>query len=152
MSLTFQEALASSTLVFDGATGTEIYRRRVFTNQCYDELNLRNPRMIEEIAAAYRDAGVDVLTTNTYGANRFALEKYGLETQVAAINAAGVALARRVASETATEERPIFVAGSVGFPSAETLEKRSRNEIVEAFAAQVDALVKAGVDVVLFET
>lgn len=152
MSLTFQEALASSTLVFDGATGTEIYRRRVFTNQCYDELNLRNPRMIEEIAAAYRDAGVDVLTTNTYGANRFALEKYGLETQVAAINAAGVALARRVASETATEERPIFVAGSVGFPSAETLEKRSRNEIVEAFAAQVDALVKAGVDVVIFET
>lgn len=152
MSLTFQEALASSTLVFDGATGTEIYRRRVFTNQCYDELNLRNPRMIEEIAAAYRDAGVDVLTTNTYGANRFALEKYGLETQVAAINAAGVALTRRVASETATEERPIFVAGSVGFPSAETLEKRSRNEIVEAFAAQVDALVKAGVDVVLFET
>lgn len=152
MSLTFQEALASSTLVFDGATGTEIYRRRVFTNQCYDELNLRNPRMIEEIAAAYRDAGVDVLTTNTYGANRFALEKYGLETQVAAINAAGVALARRVASETATEERPIFVAGSVGFPSAETLEKRSRNEIVDAFAAQVDALVKAGVDVVIFET
>ncbi|MBR4835339.1 MAG: homocysteine S-methyltransferase family protein [Thermoguttaceae bacterium] len=152
MSLTFQEALASSTLVFDGATGTEIYRRRVFTNQCYDELNLRNPRMIEEIAAAYRDAGVDVLTTNTYGANRFALEKYGLETQVAAINAAGVALARRVASETSTEERPIFVAGSVGFPSAETLEKRSRTEIVEAFAAQVDALVKAGVDVVLFET
>ncbi len=152
MSLTFQEALAASTLVFDGATGTEIYRRRVFTNQCYDELNLRNPRMIEEIAAAYRDAGVDVLTTNTYGANRFALEKYGLETQVAAINAAGVALARRVASETATEERPVFVAGSVGFPSAETLEKRSRTEIVEAFAAQVDALVKAGVDVVLFET
>ena len=152
MSLSFQEALASSTLVFDGATGTEIYRRRVFTNQCYDELNLRNPRMIEEIAAAYRDAGVDVLTTNTYGANRFALEKYGLETQVAAINAAGVALARRVASETSTEERPIFVAGSVGFPNAETLEKRSRTEIVEAFATQVDALVKAGVDVVVFET
>ena len=152
MPLTFSKALASSTLVFDGATGTEIYRRRVFTNQCYDELNLRNPRMIEEIAAAYRDAGVDVLTTNTYGANRFALEKYGLETQVAAINAAGVALARRVASETSTEERPVFVAGSVGFPNAETLEKRSRTEIVEAFAAQVDALVKAGVDVVIFET
>lgn len=152
MPLTFSKALAASTLVFDGATGTEIYRRRVFTNQCYDELNLRNPRMIEEIAAAYRDAGVDVLTTNTYGANRFALEKYGLETQVAAINAAGVALARRVASETSTEERPIFVAGSVGFPSAETLEKRSRTEIVDAFAAQVDALIQAGVDVVLFET
>lgn len=152
MSLAFQEALVSSTLVFDGATGTEIYRRRVFTNQCFDELNLRNPRMIEEIAAAYRDAGVDVLTTNTYGANRLALEKYGLEAQVAAINAAGVALARRVASETSTEERPIFVAGSVGFPSAETLAKRSRSEIVDAFAAQVDALVAAGVDVVIFET
>ncbi|MBQ1338061.1 MAG: homocysteine S-methyltransferase family protein, partial [Thermoguttaceae bacterium] len=66
---TFKEALSKSTLVFDGATGTEIYRRHVFTNQCYDELNIRNRKMIEEIAASYRDSGVDVLTTNTYGAN-----------------------------------------------------------------------------------
>lgn len=150
---TFQEALQRGTLVFDGAIGTEIYRRGVFTNQCYDELNLRNPKMIEEITASYRDVGVDVLTTNTYGANRFALEKFGLETQVAAINAAGVEIAKKVAAPRDGDDgRPVFVAGSVGFPFAETLEKRSRREIVDAFAEQVAALIGAGVDFLIFET
>ena len=57
MALSFEEALRASTLVFDGATGTEIYRRNVFTNQCYDELNLRNRKMIKEIAKAAGGGG-----------------------------------------------------------------------------------------------
>lgn len=150
MAKTFTEALHESTLVFDGAMGTEIYRRHVFTNQCYDDLNIRNRKMIAEITAAYRDAGVNVLTTNTYGANRIALEKYGLETRVEEINRAGVEIAREAAGND--EENKIYVAGSVGYPSQEAMEKRSREEILSAYAAQVKVLVEAGVDLVFFES
>ena len=60
-------------LVFDGAMGTEIYRHHVFTNRSFDELCLSEPKLIRQIHAEYRDAGADVLTTNTFGANRVAL-------------------------------------------------------------------------------
>ena len=147
---TFQEALSQSTLVFDGATGTEIYRRHVFTNQCYDELNLRNRKMIAQIAESYRDAGANVLTTNTYGANRFSLELYGLESQIEAINRAGVEIAKEVAGND--PENKIYIAGSVGYPSKATLERRSRDEIVGAYSEQIRILVDAGVDLIIFES
>ncbi|MGI6401349.1 MAG: bifunctional homocysteine S-methyltransferase/methylenetetrahydrofolate reductase [Thermoguttaceae bacterium] len=150
MTKTFQESLQSSTLVFDGATGTELYRRNVFTNQCYDELNLRNRTMILQIAESYRNAGVDVLTTNTYGANRLSLELYGLESQVEAINRAGAEIVKEVAN--LDPERQIYVAGSVGYPSKSVLEKRTRDEIVGAYAEQVGFLANAGIDVVIFES
>ncbi len=85
----FQEALAASVLVFDGAMGTEIYRRHVFTNRCYDELCLSDPKLIRQIHREYADAGADVLTTNTFGANRASLAKYGLEDKVVEINRRG---------------------------------------------------------------
>ena len=150
MVLSFKEALRESTLVFDGATGTEIYRRNVFTNQCYDELNLRNRKMIRDIAEAYRDAGVDVLTTNTYGANRLALELYGLESQVEAINRAGVEIAKEVAQSSL--ERKVYVAGSVGYPSSNALKNHDRETVVEVFAKQIGVLADAGVDFILFES
>ncbi len=149
---TFKEALSKSTLVFDGATGTEIYRRHVFTNQCYDELNIRNRKMIEEIASSYRDSGVDVLTTNTYGANRFALERYGLASQETAINQAGAEIALRVASDSENGTRTVYVAGSVGYPSEETQENRPRQEIVDGFSDQIRSLISSGVDFILFES
>jgi len=151
MNQTFSEALNQSVLVFDGAGGTEIYRRHVFTNQCYDELNLRNRKLISDITLAYFNAGVDVLTTNTYGANRFALERYGAEASAAAINRAGVEIAREIASQ-AGADRQVFVAGSVGFPSVEVLTRRERREIVQTFASQIAALIESNVDFILFES
>ena len=69
---TFQEALAEGVLVFDGAMGTEIYRQHVFTNRCFDELCLTDPKLIRQIHADYCDAGADVLTTDSFGADRAA--------------------------------------------------------------------------------
>ncbi|MCL4192160.1 MAG: homocysteine S-methyltransferase family protein, partial [Thermoguttaceae bacterium] len=63
--LTFSQALARGVLVFDGAMGTELYRHHVFTNRSFDELCLAEPKLIRRIHADYRDAGADVLTTNT---------------------------------------------------------------------------------------
>ena len=73
-----REALRNSVVIFDGATGTELYRRHVFTNRCFDELNLTQPELIRDVHLKYLDSRAEVLTTNTFGANPLALEKYGL--------------------------------------------------------------------------
>lgn len=144
--LTISQALARGVLVFDGAMGTELYRHHVFTNRSFDELCLAEPKLIRRIHADYRDAGADVLTTNTFGANRVALARFGLAEQIAAINRAGAKLAREVADDA---ERPIFVAGSVGpLPSQPQFEDLLEEMIVE----QVEALVEGGADFIIFET
>jgi homocysteine S-methyltransferase len=94
----FADALKDRVLVFDGAMGTEIYRRHVFTNRCFDELCLSMPELIRQIHQDYAHAGADVLTTNTFGANRLALGAYGFEEKLRDINTAAVRLAREVAA------------------------------------------------------
>ncbi len=85
----FQQALNQGVLVFDGAMGTELYRHHIFTNRSFDELCLSEPKLIRQIHADYRDAGADVLTTNTFGANRVALAKFALAERLREIVRAG---------------------------------------------------------------
>src|SRR5436189_5859979 len=75
-------------IVFDGAMGTMLYNKGVFINQCYDELNLRAPDLVRDVHKAYIKAGVEVLETNSFGANRLKLEQYGLSAHVAELNRA----------------------------------------------------------------
>ena len=142
----FVQALSQGILVFDGAMGTEIYRHHVFTNRCFDELCLSDPRLIRQIHGEYCDAGADVLTTNTFGANRMALERFGLAERLAEIHRAGAKIAREVAQAAG---RPVFVAGSVGpLPPHAGYEGRVEPLILE----QVDALMEGGADFIPFET
>ena len=142
----FTDALARGVLVFDGAMGTEIYRHHVFTNRSFDELCLSDPKLIETIHRDYCEAGADVLTTNTFGAQRLGLEKYGLADKVRDINRAGATIARRVADAA---DRPVLVAGSIG-PLATQL--KSEDAIHEMIAQQVAALWEGGADFIIFET
>jgi methionine synthase / methylenetetrahydrofolate reductase(NADPH) len=142
----FTDALARGVLVFDGAMGTEIYRHHVFTNRSFDELCLSDPKLIETIHRDYCEAGADVLTTDTFGAHRSNLEKYGLADKVCDINRAGAKIARRVADEA---DRPVLVAGSVG-PVAKHLP--AEGVIEEMIAEQVAALWEGGADFIIFET
>ncbi|MDP2480649.1 MAG: bifunctional homocysteine S-methyltransferase/methylenetetrahydrofolate reductase [Candidatus Palauibacterales bacterium] len=135
-------------LLFDGAMGTEIYRRGVFINRSYDDLCRTDPGMIREIHRSYREAGADVLETNSFGANRFQLQSYGLEDQVPEINEAAAALARAVAGSE------LLVAGSMG-PLGVRLEPfgpTSRMEARAAFREQAAALARGGVDLFVCET
>jgi len=126
--------------------GTELYRHHIFTNRCYDELNLSDPGLIKSVHQDYCDAGADVLTTNTYGANRISLEKHGLADQVAKINTAGVQITREVAVEAG---RDVYIAGSVG-PIISAVH--SEIKLIEIILEQVSALAAAGVDVIIFGT
>lgn len=142
----FSESLARGVLVFDGAMGTELYRRHVFTNRCFDELCLSEPKLIAEIHQAYCDAGADVLTTNTFGANRVALAQFGLAERQAEIIRAGVRLARQVAQSA---PRRVFVVGSIG-PLPQQPEYAA--QIDGMIGEQVAVLREEAVDAVIFET
>lgn len=142
----FLTALREGVLIFDGAMGTELYRRHVFTNRCFDELCLSDPALIRQIHHEYCQAGADVLTTNTFGANRVALSRFGLAERLADINRAGARLARSVAEGAG---RPVFVAGSIGpLPQQPQFE----DQIPSMLAEQIEALIEGGADFILFET
>ncbi|MDD3952878.1 MAG: bifunctional homocysteine S-methyltransferase/methylenetetrahydrofolate reductase [Lentisphaeria bacterium] len=138
-------------LIFDGAMGTELYRRHVFTNRCYDELCLSDPRLVMEIHQDYLRAGADVLTSNSYGANRFTLKKFALAEQVSAINQKAVALMKE--SVTALKlHRRILLAGSLGPLGLTTQDGCTLEEAADILFEQAHALIEGGADFLIFET
>ncbi|HOY68487.1 MAG TPA: homocysteine S-methyltransferase family protein, partial [Candidatus Ozemobacteraceae bacterium] len=129
-------------VVFDGAMGTMLYAKGIYLNQVYDELNLSNPSLVQQVHREYIDAGAMVIETNTFGANRFKLAPHGLADKIEAINFQGVKIARQVAGDK------VFVAGSIG-PLGIRLEpwgKTSVEEAEEAFTEQVKGLLAGGID------
>ncbi|HEY1554479.1 MAG TPA: bifunctional homocysteine S-methyltransferase/methylenetetrahydrofolate reductase [Kofleriaceae bacterium] len=144
----FAEAIASGPLLLDGAMGSLLYERGVLHTRSYDELNLAQPDLIKAVHRDYVQAGAEIVETNTFGANRIALARHGLADQAAAINRAGVELARAASGGKA------YVAGAVGptgvkFGIATAAERRLARF---ALAEQIDTLVLAGVDAVMLET
>ena len=147
----FLELIKGPALLADGAMGTMLHARGVGFNECFDELNLTKPAVVAEIHREYIEAGAQLIITNTFGANRFKLEKHGLEDRTSAINKAGVELARRAVAATFKD---VLVAGDVG-PLGVRIAPfgRVRPEAArEAFAEQISALCEAGADLIVVET
>jgi len=140
--------LSEGVVLFDGAMGTMLYDRGVFINRCFDETNLSNPGLVEDIHEEYIDAGAGVIETNTFGANRFKLSLHGFDGKMREINLAGAELARRASNGR------VVVAGAIG-PLGIRIEPwgpTSNEEAAGAFAEQAAALVEGGVDIIVLET
>ncbi|HEY3313271.1 MAG TPA: bifunctional homocysteine S-methyltransferase/methylenetetrahydrofolate reductase [Anaerolineales bacterium] len=147
----FLQLLNTTTLLADGAMGTMLNARGVGFEKCFDELNVSNPAVVAEIHREYIEAGAQIILTNTFSANRFKLEKFGLLEKLADINQAGVGLARRVA---AASFKDVLVAGDIG-PLGVPLAPFGRVQVEEArsaFAEQVRALCAAEADLIVIET
>ncbi len=93
----------------DGATGTYLYELGAPLHHCLEELNLTRPELVTQLCRAYADAGSQVIETNSFGANRVRLARFGLENQVSEINWRAARVAR-----DAVQGRDVFVGGSVG--------------------------------------
>jgi homocysteine S-methyltransferase len=135
-------------LVCDGAMGTMLYSKGMSLNRCFDEMNLTAPQLVKEVHLGYVKAGADVIETNTFGASRLRLQKFGLGDKVREINLAGARLAREVAGDD------LHVAGSVG-PLGLRLEPLGHTSLDDArlaFREQIEALVEGGVDLIIVET
>lgn len=138
-------------ILFDGAMGTMLNQRGIGFDECFDELNLTRPALVADIHREYIEAGVQVIQTNTFGANRYKLMRHGLEDKVGDINRAGVELAKRV---ILASFREVLIAGDVG-PLGVRLAPFGRVQMEQAqqvFAEQISALAATGVDVLIIET
>jgi methionine synthase I (cobalamin-dependent)/5,10-methylenetetrahydrofolate reductase len=144
----FLEAVRQSLIVFDGAMGSLLYERGVFVTQNFEQLNVTKPDIVRKIHADYVEAGAQVIETNTYGANRFCLERHGLVGEVRSFNLAGARIAREIAGENA------YVGGSVGptglVPGIST--EWDEAAVEETFAEQAAALAEGGSDLLVLET
>lgn len=143
------------TVLCDGAMGTMLYSCGVFINRSYDELNVTQPETVRSVHEQYLQAGAEVIETNTFGANSFRLERFGLGDRVAEINRAGAALARQCVEAVRQKQgTEAFVAGAVGSLGLrlEPLGKTGLGEARASFAEQIGALAEGGVDVLICET
>jgi 5-methyltetrahydrofolate--homocysteine methyltransferase len=171
----FQAEAAKRILITDGAFGTEIQNWRL-DEVAYagdlglghdqkgnnDILALTRPAVPDAITRAYLDAGADIVSTNTFSANRISQADYGAEHLVREVNLASARIARTAADEAARDGRPRFVAGAIG-PTNKTLSlspdvndpgyrEIDFDYLKEVYREQIDALVEGGVDFVLIET
>jgi 5-methyltetrahydrofolate--homocysteine methyltransferase len=139
---------SGETLIADGATGTLLIGRHEADPHCPEAMNLTHPERVEAVARAYRDAGAEVLQTNTFGASPIPLEAAGLAPRTAEVNAAAATAARRALAGGG------YLLGSCG-PARRPRPGRpvpTDAEVVASFETQIAALLEARVDGLAFET
>jgi 5-methyltetrahydrofolate--homocysteine methyltransferase len=172
-----QEILKKRIMVLDGAMGTMIqrykleeedYRGKRFKDWPSnlkgnnDLLSLTQPQIIQEIHEKYLEAGADILETNTFSGTSIAMADYDMEELVHELNYESARIAKEAAKKYSTEDKPRFVAGSIG-PTNKTasLSPDVNNpgyraidfdELVVSYTEQINALVEGGVDILLVET
>ena len=134
--------------LMDGATGTELQKRGMPLGACTEQWALEHPEALLELQRAYVEAGAQVLVTPTLGANRGALEKFGLADRVEEYNARLTGLTRQAAAGRA------LVAGDLG-PTLHAIPPYGETPfevLVGFYAEQAAALERAGVDLFLVES
>ena len=164
-------------LILDGAMGTMIQGYNL-TEQDFrgnlellqmlnyqgnnDMLNLSRPDIIEDIHRRYLEVGADIISTNTFSAQRVSQADYHMESFSRDIAYAGAKLARKCADEYSTADKPRYVAGSIGptnktcsmSPDVSDPAKRdlTYDALFDAYSEQVAAMIEGGIDAVLIET
>ncbi|HXZ43605.1 MAG TPA: homocysteine S-methyltransferase family protein, partial [archaeon] len=120
MSTDFRNSLREHVLIFDGAMGTSIQDRNLTPDDfagrdgCNEFLVLTKPQVIREIHAGFLAVGCDAIETNSFGASRLVLTEYDLADRAYEINRVAARLAREVAADFSTSDRPRFVVGAMG--------------------------------------
>jgi 5-methyltetrahydrofolate--homocysteine methyltransferase len=158
-----EEALAERVLCLDGAMGTALQGRDLTAADfggeafegCNENLNLTRPDVIESIHAAYLDAGADILETNTFGSTSLVLAEYPpLQDKAYEITRRAAEIAKKVALEKSTSDRPRFVAGSMG-PTTKAISVTGGvtfEQLILTYGGQAKALIDGGSDYLLLET
>ena len=155
------EIINDRVLILDGAMGTMLGAVLGKVGNS-DELNLTRPEIVCDIYRKYLEAGADIISTNTFNGQRISQADYNLQNKAWEMCYRAAKMAREEADKYSTEEKPRFVAGSMG-PTNKTLSMSpdvsnpamrdiTYDELLEAYMEQADALMEGGVDAVLIET
>src|SRR5450631_1333775 len=155
----FLQTVKERVVVYDGAMGTNIQMRNPTLDDywgkenCSEVLVLSRPDIIRDIHADFFRVGCDIVETNTFGGSGIVLGEFELRDRVHEINLKAAQLAKEVAQQFSTKDRPRFVAGSMG-PTTKlpSLGHISFDAMVASYEEQAAALIEGGVDVLLIET
>lgn len=139
------EELQTRVLTADGAIGTLLYSYGL--DYCHEEMNIARPDIIEKIHSEYIAAGADIIQTNTYGANRIKLARYGYENRVKEFNEAALKIAKRAASLDGQ-----YVLATIGGIRGIRKSDATLDEILAAFQEQAEVLLAGEPDGFLLET
>ncbi len=138
----------NKTIIADGAMGTMLMKYGLSVGQCPEEINISDPLMLERVHKEYVGSGAKLIQTNTFGANRIKLAKYGLENKIKEIICEGVKIAKNVSNDNA------WVGLSVG-PTGELLRpygEISFHKLNQIYEEQIEIGLEAGIDLVCIET
>src|SRR5215471_6718537 len=152
-------ALAERVVVADGAMGTMLQASAATLSDfdghegCNEVLNATRPDIVRAVHDGYLEAGVDCITTNTFGANLGNLGEYGIEDRIEELSEAGATIARQAADAWATADRPRWVLGSLG-PGTKlpTLGHVRFAALRDAYQLNAAGLLRGGVDAIVIET
>ena len=154
-----RSALARRVVIADGAMGSMLQSSPATLDDfagyegCNEILNVTRPDIVRAIHEGYLGAGVDAITTNTFGANLGNLGEYGISDRVRELSVAGAVIARQAADEASTPDRPRWVLGSIG-PGTKlpTLGHVSFADLLTAYQANAAGLLEGGADALIIET
>ena len=155
------ETLKERIVVFDGAMGTNLQVQNLSLDDfggplfegCNENLLVTRPDAVEKVHAGFLDVGCDVVETNSFNGTPVDFAEYGIGDKAYEMNVLAAQLAKRVASDYSTKEKPRWVAGSMG-PGRKlpTLGHISYAELRDAYGVQVRGLLDGGVDLLIVET
>ena len=154
-----RQALASRTVIADGAMGTMLQAADPTLEDfqghegCNEILNVSRPDIVRNVHDRYLAAGVDAIETNTFGANWANLAEYGIENRIYELAYAGAKIAREAADAASTVDKPRFVLGSLG-PGTKlpSLGHTTYQKLKEAYYTAAKGLLDAKSDALLVET
>lgn len=144
----FLDEIKKRVLVFDGSKGYMLQKLGLTRDECSEIWNVTHREDVKRVYTAYRDAGSDIIQTNTFPGNRIHLEKYSLGDRTYELNFEAAKLAREVMGEDGLVAASIGPTGMLFEPSGEL----TFNAAYEIFKEQVEAVVDGGVNIINFET
>lgn len=157
----FLHLLNEKIIVFDGATGTHLQGQNLTAddfggehlNGCNEYLVVSKPSAVERVHSDYLEAGADVIETNTFGSMSIVLAEYNLANRAYELSFKAAQIAKRVANDFSTSDRPRFVAGSMG-PTTKlpSLGHIKFKEMALSYKEQAKGLVEGGADLLCVET
>jgi 5-methyltetrahydrofolate--homocysteine methyltransferase len=158
-SSTLRTAMSTRVIIADGAMGTMLQAENPSLEDfqghegCNEILNVSRPDIVKEVHRKYFEVGVDAVETNTFGANWANLAEYGIEDRIYELAFAGGKLAKEVAEEFSTVDKPRWVLGSLG-PGTKlpTLGHTEYDKLKSAYFTASCGLLDSGVDALLIET
>jgi 5-methyltetrahydrofolate--homocysteine methyltransferase len=157
----FLETIKERIVVFDGAMGTNLQLQNLTVDDfggaqlegCNEYLLISKPEAVENVHSAFFEVGCDVVETNSFGSTSVVLSEYNIAHLTYELNFKAAELARRIAADYSTKEKPRWVAGSMG-PGTKlpTLGHITYKDLKAAYSEQVRGLFDGGVDLFIVET